>query len=200
MSDEIPTKPWYIDQAYAEAIGRYTTTFEQLATPIKMLSGPSLITRAGAVPQVEYIGPGNRVTEPRSERPLLGCMGHLSMIVEGERWPQVRYRVFGYWEDPRLHSTRTREPAVAMLRNDGTWCDGLSSHAFAVPAECSLSQQQLSDAMCVAGITNVLPWNSPDVRLAPIPIVYGDTSTRPAQVREEWSPRKPVWRGGKPWR
>ena len=103
-----------------------------------------------------------------NERPTHGCMEHLSRVVEGERWPQIRYRVFG---------ARDARPGIFvwMLKSDGTWWPRPDDHpVFVVPADCTLSQEQMAHAVGIAGITNALPFLEWDMQTASVPIVYGD--------------------------
>lgn len=125
-------------------------------------------------------------------RPTCGYIQHLSRVPDGERWPVLTFRVIGSHEAHSGHG--------ALLTRDGQW-RWFEGYAHLCPDECNLSQGQLGDALSAAGIGPGLPWENHSVRMGgAAPITYVEQTTRPAQPKaDEWKPKSPTWRGGKPW-
>lgn len=125
-------------------------------------------------------------------RPTCGYIQHLSRVPDGERWPVLTFRVIGSHEAHGGHG--------ALLTRAGQW-RWFEGYAHLCPDECNLSQGQLGDALSAAGIGPGLPWEDHGVRMGgAAPIAYVEQPTRPAQSKaDEWKPKPPAWRGGKPW-
>jgi hypothetical protein len=125
------------------------------------------------------------------ERPTHGRIQFLATVPDGEAWPQVRYRVHG------MHGR-----SECILRRDGSWwwvAERDRGTAFIVPRECQLTQAELGDALGAAGVGAGLPMHLEGWQ-QPAPITYVDAAIRPAQaLREDFKPKAPKWRGGKPW-